>query len=142
MHRSAYSPSSSLLPMADLHRTEWPQSVAHTDVAVQLERLDDWTHRMNPDASPLLIKIDVQGYEMAVINGGVDTLRSAAFVVLEVSFYELYEGQPLFHHIHERMQELGFTYRGNIEQFASKDRTRVLYADAIFENTATREPNV
>ena len=43
--------------------------------------------------------------------------------------------QPLFAAIHTRMNELGFIYRGNVEQFTSKDKTRVLFADAIFENT-------
>jgi len=137
MHQSAFSPSSSLLPMAELHRSEWPQSVSHIDVDVRLERLDEWARSTIPDAlSPLLIKIDVQGFELAVINGGVETMQCAAIVVLEVSFYELYEDQPLFGQIHDRLVQLGFIYRGNVEQFCSRDHHRVLYADAIFENTA------
>ena len=135
MHRSAFSPSSSLLPMAELHRREWPQSVEHTDVEVRLERLDDWMRDINMGRrAPMLVKIDVQGFEMSVIDGGAETLRAAAIAVIEVSFHELYEKQPLFAQIHDRMRQLGFVYRGNIEQFASRDRTRVLYADAIFEN--------
>ena len=54
--------------------------------------------------------------------------------MLEVSFIELYEKQPLFADIHARMSELGFAYCGNVEQFTSKDKSRVLFADAIFEN--------
>lgn len=142
MHRSAFSPSSSLLPMADLHRREWPQSVEHTDVEVRLERLDDWIRECKvAHSAPMLIKIDVQGFEMAVIDGGAELLGAATFVVLEVSFYELYEGQPLFAQIHERMRQLGFIYRGDVEQFRSRDRTRVLYADAIFENLACGAAN-
>lgn len=138
MHHSAFSPSSSLLVMADLHCREWPQSVKHTTVDVRLERLDDWAHANQLDArGVLLIKIDVQGFELSVINGGVQTLRTATFIVLEVSFHELYQGQPLFGQIHDRLRELGFIYRGNIEQYRSRDHTRVLYADAIFENTAS-----
>jgi FkbM family methyltransferase len=140
MHQSAFSPSSSLLPMAELHRSEWPQSVEHTDVDVRLERLDEWSKSLERTPhSQLLIKIDVQGFELPVIDGGIDTLRKASVVVLEVSFYELYKGQPLFGCIHDRMTELGFIYRGNIEQFLAKDHTRVLYADAIFENTTSTE---
>ncbi len=140
MHHSAFSPSSSLLPMAELHRSEWPQSVAHTEVEVHLERLDDWIRTVgDKSVEPILVKIDVQGFELAVINGGVEALQRAAFVVLEVSFYELYEAQPLFGQIHDRLRELGFIYRGNIEQFCSKDHRRVLYADAIFENMTRAE---
>jgi FkbM family methyltransferase len=136
MHRSAFSPSSSLLPMAQLHRAEWPQSVEHTDVDVRLERMDVAVlPLLGAQHVPMLVKIDVQGFEMSVINGGVDTLRRATHVVVEVSFHELYEGQPLFAEIHDRLRALGFAYRGHVEQYASKDGTRVLYADAIFENT-------
>jgi len=142
MHCSAFSPSSSLLPMADLHRKEWPQSAVHRDVEVRLLRLDDWARENDAEdrlCGPMLVKIDVQGFELSVLAGGEATLRAADFAVLEVSFYELYEGQPLFAQIHARMTELGFMYRGNIEQFASKDGTRVLFADAIFENLRRTE---
>lgn len=140
MHRSAFSPSSSLLPMAELHRSEWPQSVDFTEVDVRIERLDDWASSMGIEQRlPVLVKIDVQGFELEVIGGGRDTIRAAAFIVLEVSFHELYQGQALFGEIHERMKELGFAYRGNVEQFCSKDHRRVLYADAIFENIVGKE---
>jgi FkbM family methyltransferase len=134
MHCSAFSPSSSLLPMAQLHRDEWPQSAQHTEVEVRLERLDDWATGVETLKGPVLVKIDVQGFELHVIDGGQDLLRAAHVIVLEVSFVKFYEGQPLFADIHERMSGLGFTYRGNVEQFNSKDSTHALYADAIFEN--------
>ena len=132
MHQSAFSPSSSLLPMAEIHRQEWPQSAEHREVEVRLERLDDWAAGQGGLERPLLVKIDVQGYELSVLDGGPEVLRGADVVVLEVSFHELYEGQPLFAQIHARMAELGFEYRGNIEQFTSKDGKRVLFADALF----------
>lgn len=136
MYRSDFSPSSSLLPMAELHRSEWPQSSGQTQVEVRLERLDDWAAAHAAELSPgLLIKIDVQGFERAVIDGGADTLRLARFVVAEVSFSELYVDQPLFEHIDARMRELGFVYRGSVEQYFNRARDRILFADAIFENT-------
>ena len=141
MHCSAFSPSSSLLPMADVHKQEWPQSATHTDVEVKLLRLDDWAMANAPLPGPLLAKIDVQGFELHVINGGIDTLTKADVVVLEVSFHEFYEGQPLFADIHARMQALGFVYRGNVEQYVSKDKSSVLYADAIFEHSRNNEAN-
>lgn len=143
MHASAFSPSSSLLPMAELHRREWPESAQHSSVEVTLARLDDWATAHRIAVGPQLIKIDVQGHEKAVIDGGRQTIRCAEIVVLEVSFYEFYERQPLFADIFDTMRELGFVYRGNIEQFRSRDGRRVLYADAVFENlerVSTDEP--
>ncbi len=132
MHQSAFSPSSSLLPMAEIHRKEWPQSAEHREVEIKLERLDDWATGQGGLEHPLLVKIDVQGYELSVIAGGEKTIRAADAVVLEVSFEEFYVGQPLFAGIHDQMRLLGFEYRGNIEQFTSKDGKRVLFADALF----------
>lgn len=136
MHRSDFSPSSSLLPMAELHRSEWPQSARQTETNVFLERLDDWAARALPDGiSGLLTKIDVQGFESAVIDGGRETLRRSRYAVIEVSFRELYIGQPLFADIHARMRELGFSYCGSIEQYRNRSQDAILFADAIFENT-------
>jgi FkbM family methyltransferase len=138
MNASAFSPSSSLLPMADLHRSEWPQSAQHQSIEVPIMRLDDWAAKHPLGAGPSLIKIDVQGHELAVIGGGRETIRRACAVALEVSFHELYRGQALFEQIFDAMRGLGFVYRGNIEQFRSKDGQRVLYADAVFENKEQR----
>jgi hypothetical protein len=58
----------------------------------------------------------------------------ATFVMIEVNFYELYKKQPLFKDIHKIMNEIGFIYQGNIEQYSSKIDGRFLFSDAIFEN--------
>ena len=61
----------------------------------------------------ILIKIDVQGSEDKVIRGGQKTLRRAKAVIVETSFTELYDGQPLFHDIYEGLRSLGFSYSGS-----------------------------
>lgn len=135
MNRSDFSPSSSLLPMGAMHVEEWPQSAGHTQVPVKLARLDDWAHEAGlADTSGLMVKLDVQGHEKAVIDGGRETIRRARLVIAEVSFYELYEGQPLFAEIHQALADLGFRYRGSIEQHYSRKSDQILFADAVFEN--------
>jgi FkbM family methyltransferase len=136
MNQSAFSPSSSLLPMGALHATEWPKTAQHTQVPVRLARLDDWMREAGlQEPGGLMVKLDVQGYERAVIEGGRDTIRRASLVISEVSFYELYEGQALFADIHQLMAGLGFRYRGNIDQHYSRKSNKILFADAVFENT-------
>lgn len=135
INRSSFTPSSSLLPMADLHRAEWPASAEQTSVSVRLERLDDWATSSGLTlAGDLLVKLDVQGHEDAVIRGGEATLRRARLAVIEVSFRELYQGQPLFDAIYRRMTDLGYVFRGCIEQHYSRRTDQILFADAIFEN--------
>jgi FkbM family methyltransferase len=140
MHRSEFSPSSSLLPMSALHKEEFPWTATHSEQPVSLVRLDDWAKAVPSLSGGVdLVKMDVQGYELAVISGGLDTIRRARLVISEVSFHELYEGQALFADIHERLRELGFRYCGNLEQYFSERQEQVLFADALFENTMSIE---
>jgi len=48
---------------------------------------------------PQFIKADVQGYELEVLRGASEALTSTDAVLLEVSFRELYERQPLAHEV-------------------------------------------
>lgn len=59
-------------------------------------------------APPQLIKVDVQGYELEVLRGATEALGSADAVLLEVSFRELYEGQPLAHEVIAFLGDRGF----------------------------------
>ncbi len=42
------------------------------------------------------VKLDVQGAELEILQGGVDVVRGLLAVVCEVEFVPLYRGQPLF----------------------------------------------
>jgi FkbM family methyltransferase len=132
INRSNFSPSSSLLVMTDLHKRDWPHSAEHIRETIQIAKLDDIMASF-PIVSELLVKIDVQGYEANVIKGGKKTISRASFVVVEVSFEELYKGQPLFDEIYVLMRNLGFMYHGNIDQYFSHVDGNVLFADALFE---------
>ncbi len=57
---------------------------------------------------PLLIKADVQGYELEVSRGAKDCLTMAEVVLLEVSFLRVYKGSPLAHDVVSHLEVLGF----------------------------------
>ena len=57
---------------------------------------------------PDLIKIDVQGAEKSVIQGGIDIISSAQAVILEVQLLQYNQGAPLFLEIANLMDSLGF----------------------------------
>lgn len=61
-----------------------------------------------PFARPNFIKLDVQGYEIEVLCGGVRTLESAEAVLMEVNLLRLHGGAPLFHESAEYMGKRGF----------------------------------
>jgi FkbM family methyltransferase len=132
MMRSDYSPSSSLLPMGQLHRDSFPFSAGTKAEIVNVTRLDDVLSGESLERD-ILIKIDAQGYTGEILRGGAEVVSRARFVVVEASCYELYEGEPLFKQIHEFMQEMGFVYRGNVDQLISPVDRTILQVDAFFE---------
>ncbi|MFM2374385.1 MAG: hypothetical protein RLZZ234_380, partial [Candidatus Parcubacteria bacterium] len=108
IQKSSFNPSSSLLTMASLHKVLYPKSAKNTTEQIEIKRLDDVSATLALQA-PILVKIDVQGFEDKVIQGGNDTLAKASVIVVETSFFTLYEGQALFNTIAEKLSALGFS---------------------------------
>ena len=140
IHKSDFSPSSSLLPMDELHRTELPHTAKGTEEQIQVRRLDGLMPELRLEF-PLIAKIDVQGFEDRVIRGGEIVLRQAAAIVVELSSYSLYQGQACFSGVHAQLEAMGFVFRGTIDQMLSPRDGRILQFDALFENVQFSEPS-
>ena len=138
MHRSEYSPSSSLLPMGQLHKDLYPHTRTTHAETVTVRTLDGVMADLEV-AGGLLVKLDVQGTEDKVILGGRETFARAGVVVTETSFQELYEGQSLFGTVHDLLSGMGFQYAGVLgPQRKNPADGSVLQADAIFVNPSRR----
>ncbi|QEF99488.1 2-O-methyltransferase NoeI [Stieleria maiorica] len=133
IHRNEFTPSSSLLPMNTLHKTEFPKTTRSRPEQVDVKRLDDIAETQQW-ADPLVIKVDVQGFEEPVIRGGLDTFTRARAVVIELTSYPLYESQSTFERVQQQLQSIGFVFRGVIDQMRSPQDGRILQFDALFEN--------
>jgi len=131
IHRNGFSPSSSLLAMEELHFSELPHTAQTTVEQIEVRRLDDLKLQLK---GPLFIKIDVQGFEMEVLNGALRTIKEAAAIVLEISLFPLYSGAPSFDELYRFLtSECGLVYRGNIDQWVSPRDRRILQIDCLFE---------
>jgi FkbM family methyltransferase len=96
LHVSGRHTSSSLLRMTHLHIEASPDSSSVGDEGVRVDRLDDLREELGLKSQPIFLKLDVQGYELEVVRGAPVTLDQVALLEIELSFAELYEGQPLF----------------------------------------------
>ncbi len=130
-----YSPSSSVLPQTENLSKNFSYASTTREVSVDISTLDNVFSNIEFDL-PLLVKIDVQGFENKVIAGGKKVISKAALVLCEVSFVELYKNQPLFDEVYEMLNDIGFSYAGSSEQLRSSESNQVLQADAIFINKA------
>lgn len=131
MQRNAFHPSSSLLPMTVLHKTLYPKTKESRPEAVKTDTLDTILAGEKLEQG-ILIKMDVQGFEAKVIAGGRKTIASASVAIIETAFIPLYENQPLFGDIVRLMEELGFSYYGDMGRHYNPLSEKLLYEDSLF----------
>jgi FkbM family methyltransferase len=130
-YRSSWSPSSSLLRMQELHKQNFPFTAGESRETVKVRRLDDCAQELRIE-NEILVKLDVQGAEDKVIEGGRGLLGRARVLIVETSMDSLYTGQPLFADIFKLLEGLGFRYKGALSQAFSALDGSVLYTDSIF----------
>lgn len=130
IHVSNADDSSSLLPIA-----KQSQLFAGTEEKeernVIVKRLDsvlcpeDLQH-------PTFLKIDVQGFEKAVLEGCGKLLACFSFIYVECSFIELYTGQALADQIISFLSEFGFGLSGIYNLYYDKHGIAI-QGDFLFE---------
>jgi FkbM family methyltransferase len=76
-----------------------------------LVRLDDITNDIYD-----IIKIDTQGSELDIIKGGIRTVKSAKYLIIEVPIKEYNEGSPLLEEILSFIKSIGFDRYHEIEE--------------------------
>jgi FkbM family methyltransferase len=131
MYCNDFSPSSSLLPMEELHKEAFPQTEHTTPEKIDIRRLDDISQELDI-VENVLIKIDVQGFEEKVILGGDKVISRASVLIVETSFQSLYQGQYLFDAIYDMLRERGFRYMGGEEALKNPQDGSILACDSVF----------
>jgi|688.fasta_scaffold01230_17 FkbM family methyltransferase len=64
---------------------------------------------------PDLIKLDVQGAEKLIIQGGIDIVSHAEAIILECKILEYNKGAPFFYEVMTLMEGLGYTLSDLLE---------------------------
>jgi FkbM family methyltransferase len=103
--------SSSLLPISDRQAALFPGTEKAGEESVRIERIDDVLD-VAALPEPILVKLDVQGFELEALKGMPRVLERARWVYVEVSFISLYTGQPLANEISHWLNQHGFELTG------------------------------
>ena len=130
IHVSGNSVSSSVLPMLSAHQEAAPESVYVENAKVVVNRLDAVCPVVPEDR--LLLKVDVQGYERAVLNGAAGVLKHCRAIIVEMSLVPLYEGQSLAIELWEHLMSLGFQACYFNPGFQDPRSARLLQMDGVF----------
>ena len=128
-HRD-FSPSSSLLANTATGEKMFPVTKNQERVTVKLLTLDHALRNAKLEDN-VLIKLDVQGYEDRVLEGGKEVFGKAVACILEISLDNLYEGQADFRELYARLDQMNYRYAGNLNQIHAEDG-HVIYFDAVF----------
>jgi FkbM family methyltransferase len=114
--------SSSLLASTTENAALFPETARQSSIKVRAERLDVVVADTAIDlGSGALMKIDVQGHELAVLEGARETLKGIHAVIVEVILDRLYENQSRFEDVFAFMIAAGFRYAGNLDQHYADD---------------------
>lgn len=131
LHTNAYSLSTSALPLHANHLEAYPNATQAGTVEVPVHRLDT-VLAGRVLSEPVLLKLDLQGYELEALRGAEHTLQRVQYVLLESSFKPLYQGEPLFDEVYAFMRDRGFRLLRPVGWMVGQ-ADEILQADLLFE---------
>lgn len=132
IHLNSYSQSSSILSLSNNHLRNFPTAREIGSVEIEVMRLDDAVLAKNLP-TPILLKIDVQGYELHVLEGARMTLENVQHVLVETCFVPMYQGEPQFDKVFAFLAGMGFSFVAPLSILWEESTGKALQMDALFE---------
>ncbi len=138
LNLNACTQASSLLQLSSMHAETFHDSRVVRRMPVSVVTLDSIVARLDLVA-PVLLKIDVQGYEDRVLRGAIEALEVVDYVLMEVSFSPLYEGEASFTTLMDVMRQRGLDFVRPMNWLHSPVDGQILQMDALFAKRRSRD---
>jgi FkbM family methyltransferase len=136
MHVSAREDSSSLLPISAAQVANFPGTGEVGTLDVSVAPLEKYIPHSDL-VRPVLLKLDVQGFEFEALLGCASLLDQVDVLYCECSFVELYAGQKLAFDIIDWLSQKGFQLTGIYNPLYGKSG-ETLQADFMFKSNSTK----
>ncbi len=132
INRSAESDMSSALPFRP-DMAALLDSAAYTgQVTVDMARLDEIFGRFAQIDDVCLLKLDTQGYDLAVLAGASCCLDRMALIQSELAIEPVYQDEPDWRTVCDHLAQLGFHPILFIPGYFNRRTARLLSMDGIF----------
>lgn len=115
--------------IADFHNAKPIVDGAVTTRTVPTARLDSLVQDV---AAPVLLKIDVEGFELEVIDGAPELLQKVEVAILETRLFDIFGGTPIFSEVCARMAAEGFEVYDVIDTIARPLDGALVMCDIVF----------
>jgi FkbM family methyltransferase len=133
IHLSRKADSSSLLPIGEAQSKLFTTDEIGT-LKVPVKKLDDLKSEWQ-EYSRILLKIDVQGFELSVLKGSTETLKNCVYVYVECSEIELYVGQALYRDVANFLNQQGFKLQSRCTETVVDGK--LIQADYLFVRSSS-----
>lgn len=114
--------------VAEMGHPEWADPAMITEVPIETSPLDAIEELPPID----ILKMDLQGGELEVLETGQAKLADAVAIITEVRFFRFYEGEPMFADQDAMLNRMGFRLHKFVDwnnvKVAFKDRFRTAFA--------------
>jgi FkbM family methyltransferase len=134
--------SSSLLKVARPVIEYLPECEVIANHIVVVNRLDSELDPQKLKHRSIHLKIDVQGFELAVLDGAAELVPLCGSFEIEASLSEMYEDQSLLPEMLMRLQQLGATIIGVFPQLHHPANGNLLQVDLLAERNNTDSETV
>lgn len=130
--RNKDSQVSSIMEIGVIRKNLFPNSKVKAEVNVPMNTLDSLFENRELQ-KPILLKLDVQGAELKVLNGSKNLLKNVKWIVIEVAFVNLYKGEPSFNELCKILKQYNFNFKKPLNYHISPNRLEIIEMDALFE---------
>ncbi|MBS1505286.1 MAG: FkbM family methyltransferase [Bacteroidetes bacterium] len=124
--------SSSIYKVAQKSLDAEPATRIIREEKIKVTTIDNFFVGENSLQGGVMLKLDVQGYELEGLKGALASLKKIKIVQVELSFVPIYEGAPLCVDVISFLQNQGFELFTLIPGFKDRSTGRLLQADGVF----------
>lgn len=126
------SVSSSILEMMPLHEKSAPESRYVTKEKIVIKPLSQLMPAYLNQYKKIYLKLDVQGFEHAVLKGLGQYINQIEGIQTEMSLEMLYAGELTFFEFSKNLLEMGFNLKSLEPGFANETTGQLLQVDGIW----------